>query len=65
MSRKIYKTKKKNMTQTKDRVDVSYFLLRLTPDEKRRLSMIAKEKATTITSLIRYVLSHNLTIEDL
>ena len=34
----------KKKTQTKDRVDVSYFLLRLTPDEKQKLSMIAKEK---------------------
>ena len=52
----------KKKTQTKDRVDVSYSLLRLTPDEKQKLSMIAKEKSTSITSLIRYVLSNNLTI---
>ena len=51
------------MYQTKD--NVSYFLLRLTTDEKRKLSMIAKQKATSITSLIRYLLSHNLTIEEL
>ena len=53
------------MYQTKDRDDVSYYLLRLTPDEKRKLSKVAKHKATSITSLIRYLLSHNLTIEEL
>jgi len=53
------------MTQTKDRTDVSYFLLRLTPDEKRKLSNVAKQKQTSITSLIRFLLANNKTIEEL
>ena len=53
------------MYQTKDRDDVSYFLLRLTPDEKRKLSNAAKKQQTSITSLIRFLLANNLTIETL
>jgi len=53
------------MTQTKDRVDVSYFLLRLTADEKRKLSRVAKNQQTSMTSLIRFLLANNLTIEEL
>jgi len=51
------------MSNQKD--NVSYFLLRLTPDEKRKLSQVAKHKATSITSLIRHLLANNLTIESI
>jgi len=52
-------------TQTKDRTDVSYFLLRLTPDEKTKLNNVAKHKKTTMTSLIRFLLVNNKTIESI
>jgi len=43
----------------------SHFLLRLSSDEKRKLQMLAIQKNTTITSLIRYLLSNNKTIESI
>jgi hypothetical protein len=43
----------------------SHFLLRLTPEEKKRLQMAAVQNNTSITRLIGYLLNTKKTIEDL
>ena len=45
--------------------NTKHFLLKLSSEEKRKLKMIAADKNTTVTSLIRHLIYSKKTIEDL
>jgi len=47
------------------RTTTSHLLLRLTKEEKKVLKLRAVQNNTTMTSLIRYLITNNKTISDL
>ncbi len=53
------------MQKELDQKTTTHFLLRLTKDEKKKLHIVAARNNTTITSLVRYLLSNNKTLEEL
>lgn len=48
-----------------ERDESTYFLLRLTVSEKKKLIEISNTRNISLTSLIRHLLQNNLSIQDL